>query len=177
MGHPESMRAGVPGPRVSGRSHNHETSLVATRAALMPGRNHGLHAVPRPPSLPGIVPVRAASGGHGSRRKHAGHPPPAPGERSVRPAEHVVSLTGFRVDGRHGRLGIVIDAESEGREVEQAEILVRGGASDALYYHVPTAVVTVVSRERRTVTLDLDVIDFTPRLRDDGSVDLYLVQD
>lgn len=88
-----------------------------------------------------------------------------------------MSLTGFRVDGRHGRLGVVIDAESEGREVEQSEILVRGGASDALYYHVPRAVVTVVSRERRTVTLDLDVIDFTPRLRDDGSVDLYLVQD
>jgi len=95
----------------------------------------------------------------------------------VKPVVRTGMLIGYRVDGRHGRLGTVIDAEGEERETEQSEILVRGGASDALYYHVPSAAVVDVSLERRTVTLDLDVVDFTPRLRDDGSVDLYLVQD
>jgi hypothetical protein len=95
----------------------------------------------------------------------------------VKPVVHSSALIGYRVDGRHGRLGTVIDAEGEEREAEQSEILVRGGASDALFYHVPSSVVVDVSRERRTVTLDLDVVDFAPRLRDDGSVDLYLVQD
>ena len=86
------------------------------------------------------------------------------------------ALIGFTVDGRHGRLGTVIDAEGEPR-AEQAELLVRGGASDALYYHVPASVVADVSGATATITIDLDVTDFTPRLREDGSVDLYLVRD
>jgi hypothetical protein len=93
------------------------------------------------------------------------------------PAVDSAALAGYQVDGRHGRLGTVIDPGSEGREAEEAELLVRGGASDALYYHVPASSVARVSTERRTVMLDLDVIDFTPRLRDDGSVDLHLITD
>jgi hypothetical protein len=93
------------------------------------------------------------------------------------PAVDTVALVGFRVDGRHGRLGVVIDNGSDGRDAEESELLVRGGASDALYYHVPTSSVARVSTEKGTVTLDLDVIDFTPRLREDGSVDLHLVLD
>ncbi len=87
------------------------------------------------------------------------------------------ALVGFRVDGRHGRLGTVIAADDATVDGESSELLVRGGASDALTYHVPVSVVGEVSVERRTVTLDLDVVDFTPRLGDDGSVDLFLVLD
>ncbi len=85
------------------------------------------------------------------------------------------ALVGFRVDGRHGRLGTVVPADDRTAADQISELLVRGGASDALTYHVPLSVVAAVSTESRTVMLDLDVVDFTPRLGDDGCVDLYLV--
>jgi len=136
-----------------------------------------LNGVPRSAPPPGAGTARTRSGCLHGRPAAARAPGPVTDGTAVKPVVRTGMLIGYRVDGRHGRLGTVIDAEGEERETEQSEILVRGGASDALYYHVPSAAVVDVSLERRTVTLDLDVVDFTPRLRDDGSVDLYLVQD
>ena len=79
-------------------------------------------------------------------------------------------IVGFEALGRHGALGIVVDVEELG---EQAPALVvRGGVSEALVYHVPWARVRAVSLRERQVVLDLDLADFDPLLRDDGIVEL-----
>jgi hypothetical protein len=104
-----------------------------------------------------------------------GDPASNDGRPVVNVRVNAAALVGFRVDGRHGRLGTVVPAAEPIAADQMSELLVRGGASDALTYHVPLSVVAAVSAESRTVRLDLDVVDFTPRLGDDGSVDLYLV--
>lgn len=51
-------------------------------------------------------------------------------------------------------------------------IVVRGGVSDALTYFVPAARVRTLSPEGRTVRLEIDLTEFVPRLRQDGTVEL-----
>jgi hypothetical protein len=77
-------------------------------------------------------------------------------------------LDGFRVLGRSGVLGVVAAAEQPERNL----LIVRGGVSGALTYHVPLDHVRTVSPETRTVHLDLDVTDFVPSLRPDGKIEL-----
>jgi hypothetical protein len=82
-------------------------------------------------------------------------------------------LIGFRVMGPHGELGRVVECEV-GRGVRVPTITVRGGASDSLVYHVPTERLRSVSRDTRTVTVEVDVTDFVPRLAKNGTVDLHV---
>lgn len=83
-------------------------------------------------------------------------------------------LVGYRVLGRQGELGRVVDAEGLDEAPESSAIVVRGGVSDALIYHVPATRLVSVSRESRTVRVNVDVADFVPSLGDDGTVDLHL---
>lgn len=71
--------------------------------------------------------------------------------------------------GRSGLLGVV-----EGRRRGAHDpLLVCGGVSGALTYHVPLSHVRDVSVETRTVRVDLDVTDFVPMLRPDGTIELH----
>lgn len=87
---------------------------------------------------------------------------------------HPPDLVGYRVIGRHGELGIVVDGEVFRGAGDGPTIVVRGGVSDALLYNVPATRLLSISREARTVTVDVDVADFVPRLGDDGTVELHL---
>lgn len=76
-------------------------------------------------------------------------------------------LAGYTVIGRHGYLGTVVEGGGD-------PIVFRGGISDALLFHVPAAMVATISPGSRSVTLEVDVGDFTPRLGEDGRVELHL---
>jgi hypothetical protein len=79
------------------------------------------------------------------------------------------AVVGFRVVGRHGPLGVVVALE---RSAAEPVLIVRGGASDALRYCVPSRMVRSRSAKRRLLVVEADVTDFVPHLRDDGAVDL-----
>lgn len=83
-------------------------------------------------------------------------------------------LVAWTVTGRHGLLGNVVERE-RGHSADDAHLLVRGGTTDVLYYHVPLMLVTSVDAVRQTIVIDADVADFTTHLRPDGSVDLFFV--
>jgi hypothetical protein len=83
------------------------------------------------------------------------------------------NLVGYRVVGRHGELGVVVDDERL-RQFSDETIVVRGGVSDALLYHVPTELFRSISATSRTVTVDADVADFFPRLGQNGTVELHV---
>jgi hypothetical protein len=85
----------------------------------------------------------------------------------------VSNLAGYSVIGRHGFLGTVVRVETARGDGDES-IVFRGGISDALRFHVPTTRVRSISAVNRTVTLEVDVVDFAPRLGDDGTVELYL---
>jgi hypothetical protein len=82
-------------------------------------------------------------------------------------------LVGFRVVGPHGELGTIVYCEL-GRDARIPTIAVRGGVSDLLVYHVPTESLRSVSPDTRTVTVEVSLADFVPRLAKNGTVDLYL---
>lgn len=86
-------------------------------------------------------------------------------------ARHVL---GFEVHAPGGPLGVVVDDVRDGSEPTPSVLLVRGGVSSALYYHLPAALVSSISPGRRSLSVQVTAGDFTPRLRDDGSVDLYV---
>ena len=100
--------------------------------------------------------------------------------RSLSELGHAVSLedvAGWTVSGRHGPLGHVVPPEDGDWGTNQSPLLlVRGGTSYALYFHVPVELVTAVARGRCDLRIDADVSDFTAHLRPDGSVDLFLSQ-
>lgn len=83
-------------------------------------------------------------------------------------------VAGFEAVARGGPLGVVVDATRAGRSSAPDHLLVRGGVSEALYYHVPIRHVTSVFPVRRALAVDVETDDFAPRLRPDGSVDLYV---
>jgi hypothetical protein len=76
-------------------------------------------------------------------------------------------LTGYEVIGRHGPLGTVVAAE-------EPNLMIAGGASALLRFHIPGPRVRSIAPTTLTLTVDLDVADFTPRQGADGSIDLYL---
>ena len=83
-------------------------------------------------------------------------------------------LVGYRMLGRHGELGRVVELEGIEGAPESSTLVVRGGVSDALIYHVPAMRLVSVSRETGTVEADVDVADFVPSLGDGGTVELRL---
>jgi hypothetical protein len=83
-------------------------------------------------------------------------------------------VVGFQVLARCGPLGFVVDPARYGRPDEPELLVVRGGVSDALYYHVPLATVTSVAPGRQVLAIELGSADFSPQLRGDGSVDLHI---
>lgn len=83
-------------------------------------------------------------------------------------------LVGYRLLGRQGELGCVVDLEGHEGMLEGSTIVVRGGVSDALIYHVPAMRLVSVSRETGTVRADVDVADFVPSFGDRGTVELRL---
>jgi hypothetical protein len=82
-------------------------------------------------------------------------------------------LVGFVALGREGELGVVVGEEPNDQGLEET-LVVRGGASKALTYFVPPARLRSISREERTVVLDVDLSEFVPRLHEDGTVELRL---
>ena len=82
-------------------------------------------------------------------------------------------VSGWTVTGRHGPLGRVVPQASAGRATESQSLLVRGGKTHVLYFHVPVALVTHVMQRARIVQVDADIADFSAHLRQDGSIDLF----
>lgn len=76
--------------------------------------------------------------------------------------------------GRYGELGTVVDTELAPGDMDGPALVVRGGVSEALVYHVPSRRILGVSNENCTVTVDADVTDFVPLLSADGTVVLRL---
>lgn len=83
----------------------------------------------------------------------------------------LASIVGFEACGRYGALGTVIEVV-RGADAH-ATVVIRGGVSNALLFFVPCARVRSVSARRRTVILDVDLGDFDPSLREDGTVELW----
>lgn len=79
----------------------------------------------------------------------------------------LAELDGYEVIGRHGSLGTVV-------ETDEPNLTVAGGASTLLRFHIPGQRVRSIAPTTLTLTVDLDVADFTPRQGADGSIDLYL---
>jgi hypothetical protein len=88
-------------------------------------------------------------------------------------AARLHDVTGYRVFGRHGFLGTVVEMYRPDGELG-GSMVVRGGISDALRFHVPTELVSHVSGRTRCVRIEVDVEDFAPRLIADGTVELHL---
>lgn len=83
-------------------------------------------------------------------------------------------VLGYEVHAPGGPLGVVVDDERSGDGQASSVLLVRGGVSSALYYHLPTALVASISPGQRALSVRVTASDFSPRLRHDGSVDLYV---
>lgn len=84
----------------------------------------------------------------------------------------LADLVGYRMLGRQGELGHVVDLEGLEEVPESSTLVVRGGVSDALVYHVPAVRLVSVSHETGTVRADVDVADFVPSFGDRGTVEL-----
>jgi hypothetical protein len=80
------------------------------------------------------------------------------------------TVLGFSALGREGELGVVVGVHDRPREPRI--VVVRGGVSNALTYYVPMSRLRNVSRETATLELDVALGDFTPHLREDGTVEL-----
>jgi len=123
---------------------------------------------------------------HGRRSVTATRPRPGP-PRNHQPTlrdasagrlnaqdDHLPDLVGYRVLGRYGELGTVVEVERVEGDVDDRALVVRGGVSDALMYHIPSRRVVSVSSEAGTVIAEVDAADFVPRVIDDGTVVLHL---
>lgn len=87
-------------------------------------------------------------------------------------ADLSTDIVGFRACGRHGELGIIIELRHD-EDGHPDVLVVRGGVTDLLVYHVPAARIRSLSRESRTVRLDIDLAEFAPQLGEDGTIRLY----
>jgi hypothetical protein len=85
------------------------------------------------------------------------------------------SIDGYSVFGRHGFLGTVV-GNDRAPDDPAGTIVVRGGISDALLFHLPATRLRSISPSRRTVTVEADVGDFVPRLGEGGTVELHIVR-
>lgn len=87
---------------------------------------------------------------------------------------HAPTFVGWRVLGRQGELGVVVEADNLAAPSEDSTIVVRGGVSDALQYHVPATHLVSISPVTRTLRVDVDVADFVPSFGEGGTVELRL---
>lgn len=99
---------------------------------------------------------------------------PAPTGSEVDHAARAASFVGFDVRGRVAGLGVVAEPTGVDDLPGAPELLVVGGRSSLLHFFIPLEHVTNVSRGTRTLSVDVDVIDFTPRIADDGTVELHI---
>ncbi len=89
--------------------------------------------------------------------------------------ETVAAVVGFEVRGTIASLGFVAPLDHpEGVSGAAVELLVIGGRSSLLHFYIPLEHVTSVSPKARTVVVDVDVVDFTPRVGEDGTVELHI---
>ena len=88
-------------------------------------------------------------------------------------ALQLADVVGYRVLGRYGTLGVVVDDDRRDDPAEET-LAFRGGISESLLFRVPAARVRDISAAERTVTVDADLGDFAPRLGRDGTVELDL---
>lgn len=96
-----------------------------------------------------------------------------PGDRADPVAERLPDTMGFEVLGRHGGLGVVVGV-GERSAPEDWELVVLGGRSSLLRFHIPRSHVRRISLDSRTVDVDADVLDFTARPTPDGAIELYM---
>ena len=94
------------------------------------------------------------------------------------PVHHAITrdLVGYRVLGRHGELGTVVQAQGIGGSVDSPTLVVRGGSTERLIFYLPLGRVASIFPRRRTVISEVDVTDFAARLNADGTVELHLTQ-
>ena len=85
----------------------------------------------------------------------------------------VEDTLGFHAVGRHGELGLVVGVTRSESADRVAGIVVRGGVSSSLTYFVPASHVRRVSVETTRVYVDLDLTDFVPVLKADGTIELH----
>lgn len=90
------------------------------------------------------------------------------------PVHRLSDLVGYRLLGRQGELGRIVHLEGLEGAPQSSTLVVRGGVSDALVYHVPAVRLMTVSRETGTARADVDVADFLPSFGDRGTVELRL---
>lgn len=86
----------------------------------------------------------------------------------------LTDLVGYRVLGRQGELGRVVELEGLESAPHGSALVVRGGVSGALVYHVPAMSLIGVSPETATVSADVDVADFSASFGDSGTVELRM---
>jgi len=88
----------------------------------------------------------------------------------------ISSLVGFSVRGRNGDLGIVVaTGRDRGPAAPEPELLVIGGRSFLLRFHIPVSHVSWASSEDGLVAVDVDVADFRAELAEDGGVELRVL--
>lgn len=90
----------------------------------------------------------------------------------TRPSPH--ELVGFEVHGRNGLLGVVEGIARRPAADGSVDLLVLGGASSLLRFHVPMWRVVHVSAVDLVLEIEADVVDFAPRPTLDGTIELYL---
>jgi hypothetical protein len=86
----------------------------------------------------------------------------------------LADLVGFRVLGRQGELGHVVELEGLESAPGASALVVHGGVSGSLVYHVPAMRLIGVSHETGTVSADVDVGDFVASFGDSGTVELHM---
>lgn len=84
------------------------------------------------------------------------------------------AVVGYEALGRHGSLGVVVHVDESDRQ--EPALVVLGGVSYSLVYHVPWRCVRSVSERERRVVFELDLADFHARLREDGRVELRVAR-
>lgn len=93
---------------------------------------------------------------------------------SDRDAGDLAALVGYRVLGRLGDLGVVTEATRLAGAADLSILIVRGGVSRGLRFEVPATRVREVAHQQRTLVVDADIVDFVPRLTEEGDVELRL---
>jgi len=88
----------------------------------------------------------------------------------------IASVVGFSVRGRNGALGIVVGAgRGRGPAAPEPELVVVGGRSFLLRFHIPVSHVSRSSPEEGLLDVDVDVSDFRAELAEDGAVELRVI--
>ncbi len=99
---------------------------------------------------------------------------PVPSSSGRDQAARAASLIGFEVKGRIAELGVVAARTAADDLPGATELVVIGGRSSLLHFYIPLEHVTSVSARTRTLRVNVDVVDFTPRIADDGTVELHI---